>query len=223
MKTLHLNLKKKWFDMILSGEKKEEYRDITEYWAKRFHKRDCYYTDTFRPLNNNPNMLKDFDTVTFSNGYAKDRRQVEVIFKHFGIHEGKPEWGAEKGKEYFVLHLGDIVRSNCSNKTANSLAKFTQPCDRFSANGTELLRRGLIQLYRQAQFDIENLYKLSEKGKSWLRVYDELKNAGKTNDIEASADALAEYTLKYGRDADLAEMYIDETYRQIDALSAAAV
>ena len=29
MKTLHLNLKKQWFDMILSGEKKEEYRELT--------------------------------------------------------------------------------------------------------------------------------------------------------------------------------------------------
>lgn len=28
MKTLHLVLKKRWFDMILSGEKKEEYREI---------------------------------------------------------------------------------------------------------------------------------------------------------------------------------------------------
>ncbi|HET8736229.1 MAG TPA: ASCH domain-containing protein, partial [Pricia sp.] len=35
MKTLHLNLKKKWFDMILSGEKKEEYREIKEYWIGR--------------------------------------------------------------------------------------------------------------------------------------------------------------------------------------------
>lgn len=34
-KTLHITLKKKWFDMILSGEKKEEYREIKEYWINR--------------------------------------------------------------------------------------------------------------------------------------------------------------------------------------------
>ena len=31
-----LPIKRKWWDMIRSGEKKEEYRDITPYYAKRF-------------------------------------------------------------------------------------------------------------------------------------------------------------------------------------------
>ena len=35
---LILPIKKKWFDMILSGEKKEEYREIKSYWEKRFKK-----------------------------------------------------------------------------------------------------------------------------------------------------------------------------------------
>lgn len=35
MKTLHLNLHVKWFDMILSGEKKEEYREIKPYFQKK--------------------------------------------------------------------------------------------------------------------------------------------------------------------------------------------
>ena len=35
MKTLHLTLKKKWFDMIASGKKKEEYREIKPYWFER--------------------------------------------------------------------------------------------------------------------------------------------------------------------------------------------
>ena len=30
-----LQLKKKWFDMILSGEKREEYREIKQYYAAR--------------------------------------------------------------------------------------------------------------------------------------------------------------------------------------------
>ena len=33
---LTLPIKKKWFDMILSGEKKEEYREIKPYYEKRF-------------------------------------------------------------------------------------------------------------------------------------------------------------------------------------------
>ena len=35
---LVLPIKKKWFDMILSGEKKEEYRDVSPYWKQRFSK-----------------------------------------------------------------------------------------------------------------------------------------------------------------------------------------
>jgi len=31
---LHLTLTKNWFDLILSGEKKEEYREIKPYWEK---------------------------------------------------------------------------------------------------------------------------------------------------------------------------------------------
>ena len=34
-KTLHLVLKRKWWDMIASGEKKEEYREVCHYWAIR--------------------------------------------------------------------------------------------------------------------------------------------------------------------------------------------
>jgi hypothetical protein len=35
MKTLKLTIKKKWFNMIESGEKTEEYREITQYWINR--------------------------------------------------------------------------------------------------------------------------------------------------------------------------------------------
>lgn len=31
---LYLSVKKKWFDMIVSGEKKEEYREHKLYWIK---------------------------------------------------------------------------------------------------------------------------------------------------------------------------------------------
>lgn len=35
---LVLPIKKKWFDMILSGEKKEEYREIKPYYDSRLNK-----------------------------------------------------------------------------------------------------------------------------------------------------------------------------------------
>lgn len=35
MKILHFSLKAKWYRMIESGEKPEEYREIKHYWAFR--------------------------------------------------------------------------------------------------------------------------------------------------------------------------------------------
>ena len=38
--TLHLVLKREWYDMIASGEKTEEYRAITAYWISRLLNHD---------------------------------------------------------------------------------------------------------------------------------------------------------------------------------------
>jgi len=62
MKILHLTLKKKWFNMILSGDKPEEYREIKPYWTKRLSRTGI--DRIFIP--------KDFDVVSFTNGYGKD-------------------------------------------------------------------------------------------------------------------------------------------------------
>lgn len=99
-KILRLTLKKKWFDMILSGEKKEEYREIKEYWISRL----CYDKVLRR--------TKYFDSVIFKNGYGRNAPSVEV--KVHGIIEsyGKEEWGAEKGKQYFIILLGKILSSS---------------------------------------------------------------------------------------------------------------
>ncbi len=93
--TIHLNLHKTWFDMVLSGQKKEEYRELTDYWKVR--------------MTNAKN--KNVQTVTFSNGYAKTRRQMVVELQYIAIRQGIAEWGAVKGKVYFVLHLGRVISS----------------------------------------------------------------------------------------------------------------
>jgi len=78
--------------MIASGIKKEEYRTIKPYWEKRLYS-------------------QNFDTITFSNGYAKDRRQmvVKCLYVFEGI--GLPRWGAPLQKVY-VIHLGEILSKN---------------------------------------------------------------------------------------------------------------
>ena len=91
-KILHLTLKKKWFDLILSGEKQEEYREIKPYWKTRL-------------------VGRKYDIIRFRNGYKKDSPVMEV--EYFGCYEslGKPEWGAPKDKKVFILILGDVLNS----------------------------------------------------------------------------------------------------------------
>lgn len=88
--TLDLVLKEKWYRMIESGEKTEEYREIKPFWEKRMQNcRDRHY-----------------DKVTFHLGYSKDRPSMTFALDKITIDKGRPEWGAEEGKLYFVIHLG---------------------------------------------------------------------------------------------------------------------
>ena len=95
MTVLHLNLKKKWFDMIASGEKKEEYREIKPYWTRR--------------LIGEPGNWKGYTSIIFSNGYAISRNQLEIKCKGLIYSHGREEWGAVEGQIYYVLLLGEIL------------------------------------------------------------------------------------------------------------------
>ena len=123
MKTLTLPLKKKWFDMIKSGEKKEEYRECSDHWIRRFVKdfktmSDFRFEMCFRAgmfLTDYPRLVSDvqdclngleYDRLVFTLGYPKaDDAERRMVFKNpkIRIDEGKPEWGAESGKKYFVI------------------------------------------------------------------------------------------------------------------------
>ncbi len=133
-KTLHLNLKRKWFDMIKSGEKKEEYRQIKGYYISRlleFLKSDqphhetggevfSFYHGFFgrRPralhhiLRKKYVKFKHFDTVTFSNGYAKDRDQFVIKLNGIKVNSGLTKWGAEPFTSYIILKLGKQIKTN---------------------------------------------------------------------------------------------------------------
>ena len=92
---LILPIKKKWFDMIKSGEKKKEYREIKPYYDTRF--RGYYYPTTGMQ----PHVL-------FRNGYSKNSPTIECkvcITKGFG----KTEWGAEPNKEYYILDILEVA------------------------------------------------------------------------------------------------------------------
>jgi hypothetical protein len=99
MKILHLTLKKKWFDMIKSGDKTEEYREIKPYWTKRLTDKEGWF--------------KHFDIVRFKNGYAKDSPVIDVEFNGTRVGCGYPPWGFEYNgldtKEVYIIHLGEVL------------------------------------------------------------------------------------------------------------------
>ena len=102
---LRLTIKKKWFEMILSGEKKEEYRELKFYWADRLM---GGFSSTYGYIDElNPNF-KNFDAIEFRNGYAIKSPTIIVECKGIEIGVGKSEWGATD-KKCFMLKFGNIV------------------------------------------------------------------------------------------------------------------
>lgn len=89
---LVLPIKKRWFDMIKSGEKKEEYREIKPYWTKRF---ENYYE------------IAKLNRVVFRNGYGNNAPQMTCVCK-LRVGQGKEKWGAEPNKEYYILEILEI-------------------------------------------------------------------------------------------------------------------
>lgn len=94
--TLNLVLKANWYELIKAGIKKEEYREITNYWERRL----CFFPYYTR----NP---RNFITVCFHKGYTKDKILIEC--KGIEIGEGRSEWGAKPGKQYFIIKLGKEI------------------------------------------------------------------------------------------------------------------
>ena len=89
-KILHLTLKKKWFDLIKSGEKKVEYREIKPYWFKRLFEKSGEF--------------KQFDYIIFTNGYRKDSPKMKVEIKNIFFPIEFEE------KQCYAIKLGKVVK-----------------------------------------------------------------------------------------------------------------
>lgn len=97
-----LHIKKQWFDMIRSGEKREEYRKLGSYYAVRFRNagllsEESEYVPTGR------NFI-----VLFRNGYSRNSPQFKALCRlrvGCGISTA---WGAEKGVNYYVIEIKEI-------------------------------------------------------------------------------------------------------------------
>lgn len=116
---LCLPLKAQWYEMIESGEKKEEYREITPYWIQRLmvlsdgkkipraiaeKLAQCSPTRLKLAIIQGRIRFKHYDLIRFSYGYTKRTLsyQSQGIYIGRGLHS---EWGAPD-KEVFILPIG---------------------------------------------------------------------------------------------------------------------
>jgi hypothetical protein len=140
MKILNFTIKKKFFDMILSGEKTEEYREIKPYYWTRLidngkmldvAKEKCLgvfrayqnnagdpwelelgFVGSLKYLSDNFDIFKNYDCAKFTNGYRKNSPSFRINLIGITTGFGNPKWGAIPGVQYFILHLGEILSKN---------------------------------------------------------------------------------------------------------------
>lgn len=98
---LYLVLTKHWFNEILSGRKKQEYRDFTEFYIQRLGVVD------------KENQLVDtrkYKTVRFQMGYSKNAPQIVVECKGVFIeHDPDAEDELTTDNCNFCIELGEII------------------------------------------------------------------------------------------------------------------
>lgn len=118
---LTFSIEKKWFDMILSGEKKEKYLNIKPYYKIRLvnaffdgYQNYILYGDTLELFLKSGNSEKYLAQVMFRNGYGKNSPSF-IADCSLNIKQGKAEWGAEKGVDYYVLTIHKIIWKSMDN------------------------------------------------------------------------------------------------------------
>ena len=98
-KVLTLNVSKQWLDMIVAGEKTEEYREIKPYWIKRLTTNCEVEYDVLAETYCGKVLYRPYTHVLFINGYRKDSPRIEKEIESITI--GKPKKGLYP--EFFVI------------------------------------------------------------------------------------------------------------------------
>ena len=94
---LRIPIRKHWWKMIYDNDKPEEYREIGDYWRKRFQTLGLL-DEKGEPV---PDAVAD---VILVNGYGPKAPELLVRIM-LRIGTGEPKWGAEPGKKYYVLPI----------------------------------------------------------------------------------------------------------------------
>lgn len=90
---LRVVIKREYFNQIISGEKKEEYRKLSDYWASRL-------------------VNRKYDFVEFINGYKKDAPRALVEYNGYEIKEIRHPFFGNEPVRVFAIKLGGILSNN---------------------------------------------------------------------------------------------------------------
>lgn len=106
-KVLTLSVKKEWFDKIVSGEKKEEYREIKPYWIKRLTTNCEVVYDVVAETYCGKVLYRPYTHVLFINGYGDDKPRVEKEIEWIDIDRPRKGWCPDDflSKEFFVIRF----------------------------------------------------------------------------------------------------------------------
>jgi len=101
-KVLKLILKGKWYNLIDIGIKREEYREIKEYWLKRLFdvQSPMIAKYIFGDVGLTP---KDYTHVQFRLGYKKDAPSMEFQITDISIDKGDYKMGAPIDEEVIII------------------------------------------------------------------------------------------------------------------------
>ena len=115
---LNLTVKRKWFDMIKSGEKREEYRSTDNAQVLNAVDRFSYRSVRHMPLGNDAVMV-------LRNGYRMDSPAiaVRVVWLESRFWTVHPEWGEPKDRMHFAIAFDRIVAHGTYAEVKESIKK----------------------------------------------------------------------------------------------------
>lgn len=123
MKILNLIIKQKYFDLIMKGEKKQEFREIRPSTEKRYVQLD---EDNIEITDENGNSIPvEYDAIRFFVGYNKNRDsalvKVESAYTEIFVDEDGEIIDYEYNGDYYiaqqiVYNLGEILERDIHNK-----------------------------------------------------------------------------------------------------------
>ena len=105
--TLHLVLKGKWYDMIASGEKTEEYREPKPYWIKRILDGSSVKRPGLTPVSSRLSLWTKYERVCFHRGYTSQTMTFGI--KGVSVGMGNVAWGAPVDKVVIIIKLGNRI------------------------------------------------------------------------------------------------------------------